>query len=82
MVNEIPKDRFGVYLGFINMMRVITRILQTLSFGFISKYILSNNPGIAITFAGALLLLAALATLRIKETHDIDTASAPMGGGH
>jgi maltose/moltooligosaccharide transporter len=64
------------------MMIVIPMILQTLSFGFISKYILGNDPGLAITFAGALLLLAALATLRIKETHDIDTASAPMGGGH
>lgn len=82
VVNEIPKERYGVYMGIINMMIVIPMILQTLSFGFISKYILSNNPGFAITFAGALLLLAALATLRIKETHDIDTASAPMGGGH
>lgn len=82
VVNEIPKERYGVYMGIINMMIVIPMILQTLSFGFISKYILSNDPGFAITFAGALLLLAALATLRIKETHDIDTASAPMGGGH
>lgn len=82
VVNEIPKERYGVYMGIINMMIVIPMILQTLSFGFISKYILGNNPGFAITFAGALLLLAALATLRIKETHDIDTASAPMGGGH
>ncbi|MCR9016832.1 MFS transporter [Aquiflexum gelatinilyticum] len=82
VVNEIPKERYGVYMGIINMMIVIPMILQTLSFGFISKYILSNNPGFAITFAGALLLLAALATLRIKETHDIDTASAPMAGGH
>jgi maltose/moltooligosaccharide transporter len=82
VVNEIPKERYGVYMGIINMMIVIPMILQTLSFGFISKYILGNDPGLAITFAGALLLLAALATLRIKETHDIDTASAPMGGGH
>ena len=82
VVNEIPKERYGVYMGIINMMIMIPMILQTLSFGFISKYILSNDPGFAITFAGALLLLAALATLRIKETHDIDTASAPMGGGH
>jgi maltose/moltooligosaccharide transporter len=82
VVNEIPKERYGVYMGIINMMIVIPMILQTLSFGFISKYILNNDPGSAITFAGALLLLAALATLRIKETHDIDTSSAPMGGGH
>jgi len=82
VVNEIPKERYGVYMGIINMMIVIPMILQTLSFGFISKNLLGNDPGVAITFAGALLLLAALATLRIKETHDVNTASAPTGGGH
>ena len=67
VVNEIPKKRYGVYMGVINMMIVIPMIFQTLSFGFISKTFLNNDPGLAIAFAGVLLLLAALATLRIKE---------------
>jgi maltose/moltooligosaccharide transporter len=49
-------------------MIVIPMIFQTLSFGYISKYLLNNNPGTAISFAGVLLLIAALATLRIKNT--------------
>jgi len=66
VVNEIPKARYGVYMGIINMMIVIPMIFQTLTFGAISKHLLNNDAGQAITFAGVLLLIAALATLRIS----------------
>jgi maltose/moltooligosaccharide transporter len=81
VVNEIPKERYGVYMGIINMMIVIPMIFQTLSFGYISKTFLNNDPGLAIAFAGVLLLLAALATLRIKEVHS-DITAIPTRGGH
>jgi maltose/moltooligosaccharide transporter len=81
VVNEIPKERYGVYMGVINMMIVIPMIFQTLSFGYISKTFLNNDPGLAIAFAGVLLLLAALATLRIKEVHS-DITAITAGGGH
>lgn len=81
VVNEIPKERYGVYMGVINMMIVIPMIFQTLSFGYISKTFLNNDPRLAIVFAGVLLLLAALATLRIKEVKSEITA-IPAGGGH
>jgi maltose/moltooligosaccharide transporter len=68
VVNEIPKERYGVYMGIINMMIVIPMIIQTLTFGYISKNFLNNDPGKAILFAGVLLILAALATLRIQNT--------------
>jgi len=68
VVNEISKERYGVYMGIINMMIVVPMIFQTLSFGYVSKYLLNNNAGSAISFAGILLILAALATLRIKDT--------------
>lgn len=74
VVNEIPKARYGVYMGIINMMIVIPMILQTLTFGFISRNFLNNDAGQAILFGGVLLLLAALATLRIKGT---DSATSP-----
>ena len=66
VVNSIPKERYGVYMGVINMMIVIPMIFQNLSFGYILKNFLDNDPRQAITFAGVLLLLAALFTLRIK----------------
>ena len=66
VVNSIPKERYGVYMGVINMMIVVPMIFQNLTFGYILKNFLDNDPRQAITFAGVLLLLAALFTLRIK----------------
>ena len=67
VVSDIPKERYGVYMGIINMMIVVPMILQNLSFGFILKH-LDNDPRNAITFAGALLAIAALATAFIKPS--------------
>jgi maltose/moltooligosaccharide transporter len=83
VVGSIPKERFGVYMGIINMMIVIPMIFQTLSFGAIYKHFLGNNPSLAITMAGTLLLIAALAVLRIRMAKSNgQEAAAPMGGGH
>jgi maltose/moltooligosaccharide transporter len=67
VVNDIPKERYGVYMGIINMMIVIPMILQTITFGFIMNHFLGNDPGKAIEFGGVLLLLACGATFLIKE---------------
>lgn len=66
VVSDIPKERYGVYMGIINMMIVIPMIFQTLSFGFVLKNFLHNDPRHAITFAGVLLIISALLTLLIK----------------
>jgi maltose/moltooligosaccharide transporter len=68
VVSDIPKERYGVYMGIINMMIVIPMILQNLSFGYILKHFLDNDPRNAITFAGILLAIAALATALIKQS--------------
>jgi len=68
VVKDIPKERYGVYMGIINMMIVIPMLFQTLSFGYISRTFLGNHPGNAILFGGVLLILAALATLRIPAS--------------
>ena len=67
VVGQIPKSRYGVYMGIINMMIVIPMILQTLSFGFVYQRFLHSDPGKAISFAGALLLLAAIATVWVND---------------
>ena len=68
VVSDIPKERYGVYMGIINMMIVIPMILQNITFGFILKHFLGNDPRNAITFAGALLAIAAIATAFIKSS--------------
>lgn len=65
VVANIPKERYGVYMGIINMMIVIPMFIQTLSFGYILKHFLNNDPRSAITFAGILLIFSAICTLFI-----------------
>ncbi len=66
VVGSIPKERYGVYMGIINMMIVVPMILQTISFGYIYKTFLGIDPGNAILFAGVLLVVAAFFTSRIQ----------------
>jgi maltose/moltooligosaccharide transporter len=83
VVGSIPKERYGVYMGIINMMIVIPMLIQTLTFGYILREFLDNDPGKAITFAGVLLLIAAGATLLIKSGKMADNQEVVMsGGGH
>lgn len=82
VVNDIPKDRYGVYMGIINMMIVIPMILQNLSFGWILKEVLGNDAGQAISFAGIFLLLAAAATLRMRPSRTADTPISEFTGTH
>jgi len=80
VVSSIPKERYGVYMGIVNMMIVVPMILQTLSFGYVYKRLLGSNPGNVMTFAGILLFLAALAMLRIKQTTIDENVGFPAGG--
>ncbi len=66
VVADIPKERYGVYMGIINMMIVIPMIIQNLTFGYILKNFLNNDPRLAIAFAGVLLLIGTFCTLLIK----------------
>lgn len=82
VIGSIPKERYGVYMGIINMMIVIPMLIQTLSFGYILEHFLGNDPRNAITFAGALLLIAAGLTLLIKEKRKASGEVVMQGGGH
>lgn len=66
VVDKIPPHRYGVYMGIINMMIVIPMLIQTLTFGFVYKNFLGGDPRNAIMFAGAFLLIAAVATMLVK----------------
>ncbi len=82
VVNDIPKEKYGVYMGIINMMIVIPMILQTTTFGWVLNNFLANDSGKAISFAGVLLLLACAATLLIKDVKPEEEIQAVSVGGH
>ena len=73
VVNDIPKERYGVYMGIINMMIVIPMILQTTTFGYILNHFLDNDPGKAISFGGVLLLIASIFTFKIKKVIPLES---------
>jgi maltose/moltooligosaccharide transporter len=83
VVSAIPKERYGVYMGIVNMMIVIPMILQNITFGFVLKHFLHNNAGSAVALAGVFLLLAAGATLLIRSAKPAEEDMVITGGaGH
>jgi maltose/moltooligosaccharide transporter len=82
VVSNIPKERYGVYMGIVNMMIVIPMILQNITFGYVLKNFLGNDPGKAISLAGTFLLIAAGATLLMKPKKPEGDIVLTGGGGH
>lgn len=66
-VRMIPREKYGVYMGIINMMIVVPQLLQTLTFGTVYKHLLGEDPQNAIMLAGVLLGLGGIAMLWIRE---------------
>jgi maltose/moltooligosaccharide transporter len=84
-VRMIPSSRYGVYMGIINMMIVVPMLIQTVTFGPIFTNVLGDNPNNAITVAGILLAVAAVAMTWIKEppiVRDVDALLAMPAGAH
>jgi len=69
-----------VYMGIVNMMIVVPMIIQTLTFGPLYEWVLGGDPLRVMTFAGALLAVAALAVLRIR-TGAAAGEDVPAGAG-
>ena len=83
VVQKIPKERYGVYMGIINMMIVIPMLIQTTTFGYILKHFLNNDPGKAISFGGVFLLIASALTLLIEsDTTSATSSDLPISGGN
>jgi maltose/moltooligosaccharide transporter len=64
----IPPKRTGVYMGIFNMMIVIPMLLNGFTFPLIYKPILGNDPRNAMMLGGVLLVCAAIAVMRVKDS--------------
>jgi maltose/moltooligosaccharide transporter len=83
LAGSIPSHRTGVYMGILNMFIVLPMLLQTISFKFVYKYLLNADPTRAIIFAGVLIILAAIACLRVQVPMSEKAQTIPpMSGGH
>jgi maltose/moltooligosaccharide transporter len=66
VVSMVPKERYGVYMGIVNMMIVVPMLIESVTFGFIFKNFLGDNPINAMMFSGALFGVAAIAMTWIR----------------
>ncbi len=69
VINDIPKQKYGVYMGIINMMICIPMFIYSASFGWVFNHILGQNPATALQFGSLLLFLAAILTIFIKPSN-------------
>ena len=79
-VRMVPSNRYGVYMGILNMMIVMPQLLETVTFGWVYENLLGKDPTNAITLTGVLMGLAAIAMTWINEPptiRDMDDVSAP-----
>lgn len=65
LVEAIPPDRTGVYVGLFNILIVIPMLIETVAMPLIYKSLLASDPRNALVLAGFLMLAGAGATLLV-----------------
>ncbi|MBY0305116.1 MAG: MFS transporter [Sphingomonas sp.] len=64
----IPPERTGIYMGIFNMFIVIPMLVESLTLPFFYTPVLGGDPRHVIMLGGAMMLIAALATLRVGRS--------------
>ena len=67
LVDDIPKEKFGIYMGIFNMFICIPEIIASLFLGWVMLHWLGSNRLYGTVLGGIFMLVAAILTLRIKE---------------
>ena len=71
LASTLPPNKMGVYMGIFNFFIVLPEIIATLGFGWIMEHWLHNNRISAVMLGGALLGIAALLCLLIRERKEV-----------
>ena len=77
LARSIPPARTGVYMGICNMFIVIPMLIQSVTLPLYYRPLLGGDPRNVLILAGVLLLLAAVATLRVKVPSGDETPATP-----
>jgi maltose/moltooligosaccharide transporter len=67
LAGSIPPERTGVYMGIFNMMIVIPMLINGVTFGLLYNGLLGGDSRNAISFAGILLICAAVTMIWVKN---------------
>jgi maltose/moltooligosaccharide transporter len=80
VASMVPAKRTGVYMGILNMMIVVPMLIETITFGWIFDHLLDNKGSNAITLAGVLLGIGAVAMLWVNPPSEADESPiVPLG---
>ncbi len=67
--SALPFHKMGVYMGIFNFFIVIPQILAASVLGLLVKHVFDGQAIYALVFGGCLMILAGLATLRVKDCY-------------
>jgi maltose/moltooligosaccharide transporter len=68
LANALPPTKMGFYMGVFNFFIVLPQILASVGLGNVMAHLLHNDATKALLLGGLSMLVAALLTLRVKET--------------
>lgn len=72
LVEHLPKEQYGIFMGIFNMFIVIPEILVAVGLGeFLMKHILHNNHSYAVAFGGILIIIAGLIMPTLRKFENV-----------
>jgi len=81
VASMVPAKQTGVYMGILNMMIVVPMLIETLTFGWIFTHWLDSKGSNAMTVAGVLMAIGAVAMLWVNPPNEADESPImPLGG--
>ena len=79
LVEHLPKERYGIFMGMFNMFIVIPEVLVSVGLGSFLVRFLRNQHSYVVGFGGALIILAALLTPSLRRFENGPEPVAPLG---
>ncbi|NVK28250.1 MAG: MFS transporter [Flavobacteriia bacterium] len=67
LIDSLPLNKMGIYMGIFNFFIVIPQILNGIMSGVVIQNVFGNYSIYYVALGGALMLLASLLTLRVRE---------------
>jgi len=75
LVEHLPKNQYGIYMGIFNMFIVIPEICVALGLGGVIMDLLGGNRAYGVAFGGALILTAAVLTVLLLRRYEPERAA-------
>ena len=72
LASNLPQSKLGIYMGLFNIFIVVPQLLVSTVMGSIMKAWFPAEPIYTMAFAAAMMVLAALAMLRVKSVETAD----------